>query len=32
VFARAQNGQEPLWQRKRNVTPDRDVGSGEASD
>jgi cob(I)alamin adenosyltransferase len=30
VFARAQSGQEPLWQRKRNVTPDRDVGSGEA--
>jgi cob(I)alamin adenosyltransferase len=32
VFARVQTGHEPLWQRKRNLTSDRDVGSGEPSD
>jgi cob(I)alamin adenosyltransferase len=32
VFARAQTGQELLWQRKRNTSADRDAGSGETSD
>ena len=32
VFARAQTGQEPLWQRQRNATADRDAGSGDTSD
>ena len=31
VFARAETGSEPLWQRKRDVA-DRDAGSGESSD
>lgn len=32
VFARAQTGQEPLWQRQRNTPAERDAGSGETSD
>jgi len=32
VFARAQTGIEPLWQRKRNVSIDRDADSSESSD
>jgi cob(I)alamin adenosyltransferase len=32
VFARAQTGSEPLWQRQRNAALDRDAGSGEKSD
>ncbi|HWW19685.1 MAG TPA: cob(I)yrinic acid a,c-diamide adenosyltransferase, partial [Steroidobacteraceae bacterium] len=32
VFARAQTGQEPLWQRKRNSSADQDIGSGGTSD
>lgn len=32
VFARAQSGKEPLWQRKRNAPSDRGLSSGEPSD